>query len=110
MVGSYTTSLTALTKPNNTLDSTNANIEKLHKIFASELVYVFFTNPTINLEKNVIDEISMSSMPQSNMTNFLNIFTSTKRLATINDITKKFESTVKSLHISQNCRKFEYHV
>ncbi|XP_018826332.1 ATP synthase delta chain, chloroplastic-like [Juglans regia] len=91
--GSYALALADVSKSNNTLDTTSADIEKIEKIFSDPQVYEFFVNPTIDEEKKrkVLDEISASSGLQPHTTNFLNILVDGKRIDLIQEIVKEFE-------------------
>ncbi|XP_060972690.1 ATP synthase subunit delta, chloroplastic-like [Cannabis sativa] len=55
---SYVVALADLAKSNNTLKATNADVEKIDKVFSDPSVFSFFMNPTIEEEKKrkMIDE------------------------------------------------------
>ncbi|KAM1764874.1 hypothetical protein ACFX11_004075 [Malus domestica] len=48
---SYTSPLADVANSNNTLEATSGDVEKIEKFFDEPLVFVFFINPTIGLEK-----------------------------------------------------------
>lgn len=91
---SYALALVGVAKSNNTLEATNADVEKVEKIFSEPSVLGFFTNPTIDEEKKrkVVDELASSSPLQPHTANFLNILIDSKRIDIIKDIVKEFET------------------
>lgn len=90
---SYAAALADVAKSNNTLETTNADIEKIDKIFSEKQVSGFFTNPIIDVEKKrkVLDEIAVSAKLLPHTANFLNILIDMKRIDLVEDIVKEFE-------------------
>ncbi|CAK9147863.1 unnamed protein product, partial [Ilex paraguariensis] len=53
VAGSYTNAFAEVANSNGTLEATSADIEKVEKFFSDPEVFYFFSNPTINMAKNV---------------------------------------------------------
>ncbi|XP_043721559.1 ATP synthase delta chain, chloroplastic-like [Telopea speciosissima] len=89
----YATALADVAKSNQTLEATNADLDKIEKIFNEPLVYNYFVNPTIGEEKKreIVDDIVKTSSLQPHVAYFLNILVDMKRIELIKEIVKEFE-------------------
>ncbi|MQM00751.1 hypothetical protein Taro_033490 [Colocasia esculenta] len=92
--GSYAQALADVASSNGTLEATINDMEKVDKIFSDEGVYLYFSNPTVGLDKkkDLVREIAASSDLQPHTANFLNILVEMKRTELVQEIVKEFEA------------------